>query len=586
MCATGYGIRRSKDLRARFRKFLNLTNERKNMSTKTLRKRIALVAVATLGAGVLSVTPAFANYAAGEFSWPTASGSLNTGVCASTNSNTYGLTVGTAVSGSLVTLEGDGLTANDDVYISVSGPAVVDSYTLAANATGVYADAGATVTATTVTDTTTAANDRLNLRLTGVGTVYVSLGVSATTAALDVITIKSVAACASGTYSTTYSSYETSDATDSTPGADSGFEAESTYTYVDEDTAYVSIIAKNAYNAVLPSGVFMASSNTGCLVDIATASPAIVATSSSMDSVQADGTNIYVAVEQETSGSAITCVVEVKYNGASIYKKSILITGDLATLTVSGVDVQLAGGSTKTDLFEVAAKDAAGNLLSQIYVEGEASKITSLVTAVTAGYTSNDGSGNVDNAASDTTPDGDGAVWTCAAKTGSTPMRLVAENNAGVDIYSNEFTAACGSTPYTYTASLDKAAYVPGDIATLTITAKDSTGAIVAKGSDIENGAGAPDIAGSQMTPITALVASETFDAAGKKTYTFTVGSTAGKYNMQVSLGWLGNTAVSVPYSVGSDGSVTNADVLKAIVSLIASINKQIAALQKALLKK
>jgi hypothetical protein len=32
--------------------------------------------------------------------------------------------------------------------------------------------------------------------------------------------------------------------------------------------------------------------------------------------------------------------------------------------------------------------------------------------------------------------------------------------------------------------------------------------------------------------------------------------------------------------------AVTNADVLKAIVSLIASINKQIAALQKAILKK
>jgi hypothetical protein len=37
---------------------------------------------------------------------------------------------------------------------------------------------------------------------------------------------------------------------------------------------------------------------------------------------------------------------------------------------------------------------------------------------------------------------------------------------------------------------------------------------------------------------------------------------------------------------ITSGGGVTNADVLKAIVSLIASINKQIAALQKALLKK
>jgi len=51
------------------------------------------------------------------------------------------------------------------------------------------------------------------------------------------------------------------------------------------------------------------------------------------------------------------------------------------------------------------------------------------------------------------------------------------------------------------------------------------------------------------------------------------------------------STATPQSASVGSvkitsGGGVSNADVLKAIVSLIASINKQIAALQKALLKK
>jgi hypothetical protein len=42
---------------------------------------------------------------------------------------------------------------------------------------------------------------------------------------------------------------------------------------------------------------------------------------------------------------------------------------------------------------------------------------------------------------------------------------------------------------------------------------------------------------------------------------------------------------VAYKVTTGSTG-VSNADVLKAIVSLIASINKQIAALQKALLKR
>ena len=55
MCARGDGIRRSKDLRAEIGKFPNSTNERKQMSTKTMKQRIALVAVSALTAGVLSV---------------------------------------------------------------------------------------------------------------------------------------------------------------------------------------------------------------------------------------------------------------------------------------------------------------------------------------------------------------------------------------------------------------------------------------------------------------------------------------------------------------------------------------------------
>jgi hypothetical protein len=42
----------------------------------------------------------------------------------------------------------------------------------------------------------------------------------------------------------------------------------------------------------------------------------------------------------------------------------------------------------------------------------------------------------------------------------------------------------------------------------------------------------------------------------------------------------------TVQYKVAGAAGVSNADVLKAIVSLIASINKQIAALQKALLRR
>jgi hypothetical protein len=74
----------------------------------------------------------------------------------------------------------------------------------------------------------------------------------------------------------------------------------------------------------------------------------------------------------------------------------------------------------------------------------------------------------------------------------------------------------------------------------------------------------------------------------GQFTCKYGIGNTAGSYAYSTDL----TTATSQSASVGSikiadvTTGVSNADVLKAIVSLIASINKQIAALQKALLKK
>jgi hypothetical protein len=79
--------------------------------------------------------------------------------------------------------------------------------------------------------------------------------------------------------------------------------------------------------------------------------------------------------------------------------------------------------------------------------------------------------------------------------------------------------------------------------------------------------------------------------------YTFTVGTSVGvipgKYNAVVSFpttntngAALGTANVSVGYEISASGAVSNADVLKSIVSLIASINKQIQALQKLILKR
>ena len=132
------------------------------------------------------------------------------------------------------------------------------------------------------------------------------------------------------------------------------------------------------------------------------------------------------------------------------------------------------------------------------------------------------------------------------------------------------------------------------EVATLTLSVKDSKGnAGNAYDTIVATSADNLTITGGPGTIVTAVAVDNKLSySTGAKTYTFTVTLEDGDYNAVVVPTTIkGNNALqsnlTVPFSVTSVSTgVTNADVLKAIVSLIASINKQIAALQKALLKK
>jgi hypothetical protein len=132
----------------------------------------------------------------------------------------------------------------------------------------------------------------------------------------------------------------------------------------------------------------------------------------------------------------------------------------------------------------------------------------------------------------------------------------------------------------------DKTAYVSGDIAVMSIASKDAFGNTIAEGTYLTGLSLAVNSAGFQ--DLSACAATSAFSTGGVKKCKYAVLNTAGSYAYSVALtNGSAQTAVigTAPITTGPAG-VTNADVLKAIVSLIASINKQIAALQKALLKK
>jgi hypothetical protein len=537
------------------------------MSTKTNFKRIALVTVASLGIGVLtSIAPAnAANVAYVSGTTGGLSGGSSGTACAVGAESGAALTLAAITTvtaatnltsivmplGARITL----LTSDSGDVAKSTGSVLLEDATALTISNG-----GRTFTSAADADTVTVYANAL-----GSGTVS---NFGTTSAAISTVNFTVVAACANDTWSDTYSLWEINTAEDSTPTLTTAV-----FTYVDADVAYVSLVGKNAYNAVLPTGTWIATTTEGkCLIDLATTGSAV--TTLSQDSLTGTaGTNIYAAVTQATSGTAVTCPVKVTYNGATVWEKTINFTGDAATITVSGVDVQKASDSSLTGIYDAVVKDAAGNQLAWT-ISGDSTKYDQIVTSVTGGTTST------------STATLAAATWGCTAnKSGKTSVRVKATTNAGTTIYSNAFDALCGGDAYTYTASLDKASYVPGDLATLTITAKDASGFAPYK-TETVGAAAAPEISGSQMTAVAAPATADTFTAAGVKTYTFTVGSTAGKYNMTVNLGYSGNAAVTAAYSVGSDGTVSNAQVLQSIVALIASINKQIQALQKLILRR
>jgi hypothetical protein len=149
------------------------------------------------------------------------------------------------------------------------------------------------------------------------------------------------------------------------------------------------------------------------------------------------------------------------------------------------------------------------------------------------------------------------------------------------------------------TASWDKASYTPGSIATLTLTFKDAKG-FAAKSYDLLDTmtiTGSPSSsaasAGAAITPLNASAA-RGGGTTGTITQQYVVGSTTGDFVAVIVpaaslVTASGNTQanLSVAYKIASGTTtVTNEQVLASIVSLIASINKQIVALQKLILQR
>jgi len=590
VCAREDGIRRSKDLRAEIGKFPNSTNERKQMSKKTIKQRIALVAVSILTAGMFSVVSAPAASAAvdaGDIDFRTVSGLINLGSCVQTNSSTVNLTVGTFRSGSTVNLVGTGFAQGDDTFISISGPGIFAGYT----STGGGAETVDSITSTTITDTGTEAGSFYNVLLTGTGTVTLALSETSSSAVVDVITITSVAACSNSAFSSTYSDISTtSSSTDSSWTAN-----------VDEQTSveaggafYIRVNADNAYDANITNGTFAASATNGALVNygstIGTA-VGVAGSTSFQSSTDSDGEFVF-RVDPASAAAGATTVVTITLGGTTIATKSLTFFGEAKSIKVGTVRTGITSGTvaseTATGYFTFEFLDAAGTAVPG---SGIAFVAASATTNVTTGATvkapssssaavTDAGTGLVDaiETAIGSTKAGV-AAFSCGSSGGTSTTTWAHANAITGDTITVNVSLSCAGSIATYTVSTDKASYSVGEIATITIDAKDSSGRAVAD--SVAMAADTVSVGGGSLTR---AVATTDYFTGGKRNILAQM-TTAGSFNTAVTLTGSVTTSATAAYKI-SDGAVSNAEVLQSIVALIASINKQIQALQKLILKR
>ena len=581
------------------------------MSTKTLRKRIALVAVSALTAGVLSVASA-----------PVANATATTAITAPNIQMVAAASAGTAAAIGQCAIDSTALaadtttvnstgtvlavgasiafdtTTNGSGNLTVTGPA---TFTIGAGATTTISqDAKGVGFADIIT-----ASGVGTLTVTGVGDIVVTAKNSATIGsgtAVKTFAITGVTSCASGSTPVPANTIMEIAASGGSPSA-GGATGDAALTYAQKDygsTVHIRIALRNQYKAdIATAGVLTAEATGNALLQFDASGGNVGPTAFLSGTVVGQSGGVDLEVSQNTvvaPGAALSTTVTFKFNGVTVGTKNVSILGRAASIVVNQADVTIGNSDSGNDsgAFKYLVKDSSGNDLG----DGATATLVSAtgITGANAGFVS---AGIVSDVKSATGASGSTAgtgTFDCLAyskgiSSGSEKVTVGFLTGTTL-IKSNEFTATCGAAAIgSFTFAMDKATYSPGEIATVTFTAKDLNGGVVADAAII--GAAFNQISIPGMTIIGSAISSADVFTSGTKSYKWRVDQAEGAFVAQGQVTVSSSAATAeksvktATYSIKASGtSVTNAEVLKSIVALIASINKQIQALQKLILKR
>jgi hypothetical protein len=582
------------------------------MSTKTLRKRISLVVLSALGAGLLSVVPANATDVAASIETTNGASAVTTLAA----ERSVGLITSSTVGGSALT--GTATLLSSGTLVVKITAANTTKYSALAVTGGTIAGATATTAAAHTTNITgtyiygTTADQALSVAVKFASgsssmtvAVYENAAASTTSGTLRAQwVVTSAATSTAGTYSATGSKVNV---VDSLLAGDiarvDGIDNADGKEITNGNLGYINYALRDANGTALAdTGAIVISASGGALVKRGTLGATIASASLVNITDVTNSASGTIAIKQLTANAPANATITISYNGVVVATKSIVIQGEVKTITASSPVIAKLGTSN-ADAFRLEYADAAGNRLIPSDQTTATTVDSATLNTVVTGASIATASTDVPASAKGTVVCGGTASSGSGAGTANLRMQYV--NASGTTVYSNVWTQSCAGNPFSYTASFDKAVYAPGAIATLSLTFKDKAGNLANSYEAVSGDAAVLTVDGAtSATAITAPSSSATatlkdyagarsVDAAGVKTYRWITDSTLRSAAALVNVPSVVTASagvqqkVTVAYTVANPSTtVTNEDILKSIVALIASINKQIQALQKLILKR
>jgi len=281
--------------------------------------------------------------------------------------------------------------------------------------------------------------------------------------------------------------------------------------------AYLAVYLRDAIGNAVDNDVLTITATGGATVSWAAADSSSIKTS---DSVASGVTNEVAAIFGPSDGSPLTTTVTVTLDGVVVATRTITFQGDIASITLTQEKIGEVGG-TITDAISYVAKDAAGNQVAGYSPTLDADSVDYATALANVGATSATVSADAD--------------VTCGATAGQDQLKVTLFNGDGDTITSNAITFTCAEDAIdTYTMTWDKASYVAGETATLTVKGYDDNGFPMSDTSTFDPGGTAGDVvwtaSGLTLASGESAPSGSKVFADGEFKVVFTVSTTVGTY--------------------------------------------------------